>query len=114
MKNIYIASNSVEADSVVNKLSQNGINASCRQKENFSVMAGNTEVEFEIFVDDWEADKAKKLLSKKDYTPSIGFEKRRRMAAILSLVFIEMCIRDSSIFGWNNSKELNFHNEKSS
>ena len=67
------ASNSVEADSVVNKLSQNGINASCRQKENFSVMAGNTEVEFEIFVDDWEADKAKK---------------RRRMAAILSLVFI--------------------------
>ena len=88
MKNIYIASNSVEADSVVNKLSQNGINASCRQKENFSVMAGNTEVEFEIFVDDWEADKAKKLLSKKDYTPSIGFEKRRRMAAILSLVFI--------------------------
>ena len=35
MKNIYIASNSVEADSVVNKLSQNGINASCRQKENF-------------------------------------------------------------------------------
>ena len=88
MKNIYIASNSVEADSVVNKLSQNGINASCRQKENFSVMAGNTEVEFEIFVDDWEADKAKKLLSKKDYTPSMGFEKRRRMAAILSLVFI--------------------------
>jgi hypothetical protein len=88
MKNIYIASNSVEADSVVNKLSQNGINASCRQKENFSVMAGNIEVEFEIFVDDWEADKAKKLLSKKDYTPSIGFEKRRRMAAILSLVFI--------------------------
>ena len=66
MKNIYIASNSVEADSVVNKLSQNGINASCRQKENFSVMAGNTEVEFEIFVDDWEADKAKKLLSKKE------------------------------------------------
>ncbi|MFR3346449.1 MAG: putative signal transducing protein [Anaerobutyricum sp.] len=65
MKNIYIASNSVEADSVVNKLSQNGINASCRQKENFSVMAGNTEVEFEIFVDDWEADKAKKLLSKR-------------------------------------------------
>ena len=88
MKNIYIASNSVEADSVVNKLSQNGINASCRQKENFSVMGGNTEVEFEIFVDDWEADKAKKLLSKKDYTPSMGFEKRRRMAAILSLVFI--------------------------
>ena len=88
MKNIYIASNSVEADSVVNKLSQNGINASCRQKENFSVMAGNTEVEFEIFVDDWEADKAKKLLSKKDYTPPMGFEKRRRMAAILSLVFI--------------------------
>ena len=87
-KNIYKASQSVEADSVVNKLSQNGINASCRQKENFSVMAGNTEVEFEIFVDDWEADKAKKLLSKKDYTPSIGFEKRRRMAAILSLVFI--------------------------
>ena len=87
MKNIYIASNSVEADSVVNKLSQNGINASCRQKENFSVMAGNTEVEFEIFVDDW-ADKAKKLLSKKDYTPPMGFEKRRRMAAILSLVFI--------------------------
>ena len=85
MKNIYIASNSVEADSVVNKLSQNGINASCRQKENFSVMAGNTEVEFEIFVDDWEADKAKKLLSKKDYTSSIGFEKR---PAILSLVFI--------------------------
>lgn len=72
----------------MNKLSQNGINASCRQKENFSVMAGNTEVEFEIFVDDWEADKAKKLLSKKDYTPSMGFEKRRRMAAILSLVFI--------------------------
>ena len=67
---------------------QTGINASCRQKENFSVMAGNTEVEFEIFVDDWEADKAKKLLSKKDYTPSMGFEKRRRMAAILSLVFI--------------------------
>ena len=32
--------------------------------------------------------KAKKLLSKKDYTPSMGFEKRRRMAAILSLVFI--------------------------
>ena len=88
MKNIYIASNSVEADSVVNKLSQNGINASCRQKENFSVMTGNTEVEFEIFVDDWEADKAKKLFSKKDYTPSMGFEKRRRMAAILSLVFI--------------------------
>ena len=72
----------------MNKLSQNGINASCRHKENFSVMAGNTEVEFEIFVDDWEADKAKKLLSKKDYTPSMGFEKRRRMAAILSLVFI--------------------------
>lgn len=75
MKNIYIASNSVEADSVVNKLSQNGINASCRQKENFSVMAGNTEVEFEIFVDDWEADKAKKLLSKKDYTPSMDLKK---------------------------------------
>jgi len=65
MKNIYIASNSVEADSVVNKLSQNGINASCRQKENFSVMAGNTEVEFEIFVDDWEADKARNCLVKR-------------------------------------------------
>lgn len=88
MKNIYIASNSVEADSIVNKLSQNGINASCRQKENFSVTAGNTNVEFEIFVDDWETGKARELLGKKDYKPSMGFEKRRRMAAIVSLVFI--------------------------
>lgn len=87
MKNIYCTSDSFKADMIVNKLSDNGINALCSKKENFDVVTGKNNIEFEISVDDWEADKAKKLLGEKEYRSSWKFNKKR-VTAIVSLVFI--------------------------
>lgn len=91
MKNIYSTSNSIEADAIVGKLSDNGINVSCRKKEQFGVVTGKNNIEFEIFVDDWEADKAKKLIDGSEYeqlqTPKAN--KRRYIVqgtAVVSLV----------------------------
>lgn len=89
MKNIYCTSDSFEADMIVSKLSDNGINASCRQKENFNVVVGKNDTEFEIFVDDWKADEAKKLIagngSERMHTSVFN---KRRMMAIAGLICV--------------------------
>ncbi len=67
MKNIYSTSNSVEADAVISKLTDEGIHADCRREDKFNAVSGKNNIEFNIFVDDREADKAKKLIDGNEY-----------------------------------------------
>lgn len=40
MKNIYSTSNSVEADAVISKLTDEGIHADCRREDKFNAVSG--------------------------------------------------------------------------
>lgn len=93
MRNIYCTANSVEADAIISKLSDNGINASCRRKDEFGVVTGKNNIEFEIFVDDWYVDKAKELIKKDRHeqtqTPVVNRRVLlRRGTAIVCLVLV--------------------------
>lgn len=91
MKNIYSTSNSVEADAVISKLTNKGVHADCRREDKFNVVSGRNNIEFHIFVDDWEEDKAKKLLDGNEHEQSntSTADRRRiivRATAIIGLI----------------------------
>lgn len=89
MKNIYCTPVSVEADMIVSKLSDKGINASCRQKEIFDAVSGKNNIEFEIFVDDWEADEAKKLIHSNGYEVlRTSVPDKKRIMAVAGIICV--------------------------
>ena len=89
MKNIYSTSNSVEADAVISKLTDEGIHAHCRREDKFNAVSGKNNIEFNIFVDDREADKAKKLIDGNEQSNTSTAGRKRmivRATAIIGLI----------------------------
>lgn len=97
MKNIYSTSNSVEADAVISKLTDEGIHADCRREDKFNAVSGKNNIEFNIFVDDREADKAKKLIDGNEYEQSNTSTAGRKRMIVRATVIIGLICAAAAI-----------------
>lgn len=90
MKIVYRTYESIEADSVANKLSEQGITPECRKKEEFNAVTGTSTFLFEISVEDSLAEKAEALLNEQpeetSWKSSGNAVRKKRVVAWICLV----------------------------
>ncbi len=90
MKIVYRTNESIEADSVVDKLSEQGIAAKCSRKEEFNAVTGTSSFLFEISVEDSLAEKAEALLNEQQeatsWKSSGNMARKKRVVAWICLV----------------------------
>lgn len=93
MKIVYRTNESIEADSVVDKLSEQGITAKCSRKEEFNAVTGTGSFLFEISVEDSLAEKAKELLNKqRGETSWKSFGNASRKKRVVAWICLVVCL----------------------
>lgn len=90
MKSIYYAKDSIEAEAIVEKLSEQGIGASCSRKDEFNAVTGVVAPAFDVMVEEAQAEQAAGLLKdyKKDLTVGMSgsYRKRKNVARITAVI----------------------------
>lgn len=89
MKSIYYTKDSIEAEAIVKKMSEQGIEASCNRKDEFNAVTGVAAPVFDVMVEESQAAQAASLLKdyKKDLTAGMsGSYKKRKNAARITAV----------------------------
>ena len=93
MKIVYRTYESIEADSVVNQLSEQGITAECSRKEEFNAVTGTSRFLFEISVEDSLAETAEAFLKEQQgETSRKSFGNVARKKRVVAWICLVICL----------------------